>query len=136
MSWFKDRDWLFIKRVKNSPLDLRTFKRTYYFSYGTLKDPKEWRWTKTPIVASTAVEAIKEWRKCSENWTFMSYEIAFCVQTQETLYIKTEYSNFQMKAELMLETPTAVPHELDLKSEIQPRPSPTSIAGPGIPVSL
>ena len=114
--WFKGRDWLF-RRPAPWPKPIAELTRKYWILNSTSNpDQKKWVWDKEPIWAQNAIEAVRQAYLKSSAWVNMNYEIVWCSQTQEKLYVKTEYvlhdkDNFTM----LWDKPESNPTELEPK---------------------
>lgn len=135
MFGWRKRDWLFRVINEKPPIDFQNLNRTYYFRNNTAQEPAKWKWSEK-FLAPTVLDAIRKHYAGSGGWVKMDHEIAWCEETKETLYIKTEYPlNHAMRLEMIWDKPEYNPFELNPRPEVA-KPVATSVPGPGIEVAL
>jgi hypothetical protein len=95
-------------------------KRTYLFLNETHKDRAKWRWDDKGTVAQTAVEALEQKFLGSlrvNNWVQMDYEVLWCLESNEKIYIKTEYGDDCHNFILLNAPPEDIPKKLTPKPQ-------------------
>lgn len=80
----------FFKKKVEPPKPLAEMERKYYLRNATHKPFPEWTWSEA-VSAKDAIDAVRKVWNSSKGWTRMNYEIVWCANTSETLYVSTWY---------------------------------------------